>query len=164
MSGSRSVNDHPMGGGDPGEPIELDLVLENRRERIDEARESIIEAIRRSGCDETASFAIRLALEEALTNAYKHGNREDPEKQIQLRCTIHADEIRIDVIDQGPGFNPDAVPDPTRDENLEIPSGRGIVLMRSFMSHVEYVPPGNQVSMTYRRSTGGEGSDDASAS
>jgi len=58
----------------------------------------------------------------------------------------------IDVEDVGEGFDPDSVPDPTEQENLEIPSGRGIVLMKSFMSHIEYEPPGNRVRMTFKRS------------
>ncbi len=55
------------------------------------------------------------------------------------------------VQDEGVGFDPAAVPDPTRPENVDIPSGRGIMLMRAYMTEVEFDPPGNRVRMTYRR-------------
>ena len=60
--------------------------------------------------------------------------------------------IRVEVVDQGPGFNPEGVPDPTDEANLEVPSGRGIMLMRAYMTEVDYLPPGNRVRMVYSRS------------
>ena len=73
-------------------------------------------------------------------------------KVVKLTCEVLADQITIEVEDEGEGFDPGAVPDPTVEENLEIPSGRGIVLMRSFMSEVAYMPPGNRLRMVYVRS------------
>jgi serine/threonine-protein kinase RsbW len=55
------------------------------------------------------------------------------------------------VEDEGPGFDPATIPDPTEDENLEIPSGRGVMLIKAYMTEVEYVPPGNLLRMTYRK-------------
>ena len=60
----------------------------------------------------------------------------------------------VQVEDQGNGFNPNDVPDPTLDENLELPSGRGLMLMRTFMSMVEYNDKGNRVTMEKKRSAG----------
>ncbi len=90
-------------------------------------------------------FSIHLALEEALANAIKHGNGKDSAKQVHVQCAIFAEMIRIQVSDEGPGFTPEEVPDCTAEENLETPSGRGIMLMRNFMSRVEFRQPGNCV-------------------
>lgn len=96
-------------------------------------------------------FGIRLALEEALVNAIKHGNGMDPDKQVRVSCVIRPDLVRIEIEDEGEGFVPEDVPDPTEDENLEKPCGRGIMLMRAFLSAVEYNESGNCVILTKER-------------
>lgn len=98
-------------------------------------------------------FSIHLAMEEALVNAIKHGNRHDATKQVHVHCKIFEDRIWIEVRDEGPGFELEAVPDCTDDENLDASSGRGLMLIRSFMSSVEYTPPGNCVVMEKERDT-----------
>ncbi|MCA9097749.1 MAG: ATP-binding protein, partial [Planctomycetaceae bacterium] len=70
-------------------------------------------------------FGMRLALEEALVNAIKHGNRMDRNKHVEIFCQIHETSVHIEVEDEGPGFQLSDVPDPTSDENLERPCGRG---------------------------------------
>lgn len=90
-------------------------------------------------------FGVRLALEEALVNAIKHGNRMDKDKHVEVFCQIHDQKIHIEIEDQGAGFKPEEIPDPTSDENLERPGGRGLLLMRSFMNLVEYNDRGNKV-------------------
>jgi serine/threonine-protein kinase RsbW len=92
-------------------------------------------------------FGVHLAVEEALVNAIKHGNQYDDNKQVHFLYKLCKDRIRIEIIDEGEGFNPKDVPDPTDDDNLETPSGRGIMLMRNFMSHVQYNAAGNHVVM-----------------
>ena len=99
-------------------------------------------------------FGIRLALEEALVNAIKHGNGLDPDKTVRVNCLIEDDFLRVEIEDQGPGFNMGDVPDPTADENLERPCGRGIMLIRSFMTSVEYNAKGNRVVLEKRRTAG----------
>lgn len=96
-------------------------------------------------------FGVRLSLEEALVNAIKHGNGMDPSKTVRVECSISPDFVRVVVEDQGPGFKPEDVPDPTEEENLERPCGRGIMLMRAFMSHVEYLGRGNVLVLEKRR-------------
>ena len=96
-------------------------------------------------------FGVRLALEEALVNAIKHGNRMDPDKSVRIGCQVCDKQVRIEIEDQGSGFDVSDVPDPTEDENLEKPGGRGIMLMRSFMSTVEYNASGNRLVMTKLR-------------
>ena len=108
-------------------------------------------ALHAGGFGEAASFAIRLALEEALVNGFRHGNKGDPTKSVTVRCAIDAQGAEIEVTDEGEGFDPGSVPDPTAEENIEIPSGRGIMLMRAYMSEVEYLPPGNRLRIRYRK-------------
>jgi len=101
-------------------------------------------------------FGVRLSLEEALVNAIKHGNGMDPAKQVRVSCWINEQLVRIEIEDEGPGFTPEEVPDPTAEENLERPCGRGIMLMKAFLSRVEYVPPGNLVILEKTRDSNGE--------
>ncbi len=99
-------------------------------------------------------FGIRLALEEAVVNAIKHGNCLDCNKRVHVICRSTADKIWIRISDEGRGFNPDEVPDCTDPAHLSSPNGRGIMLMRNFMSRVEYNQAGNVVEMEKLRSTG----------
>ncbi len=92
-------------------------------------------------------FAIKLALEEAITNAIRHGNRNDPTKHITVRYRITPDEAVIWLSDEGSGFDPEVVPDPTLDENLNKPNGRGIMLMRAYMDEVSFGKCGSQVRL-----------------
>lgn len=96
------------------------------------------------------AFGIRLALDEAIVNAIKHGNGFSPDKSVRVNCLIEDQFMRVEIEDQGPGFCLEDVPDPTEEENLERPCGRGIMLMRSFMSHVEYNETGNKVLLEKR--------------
>lgn len=106
-------------------------------------------------------FGVRLALEEALINAIKHGNRMDPDKSVHIGCRVASDKVRIVIEDEGPGFVPAEVPDPTAEENLERPCGRGIMLMRAFLSFVEYNESGNRVTLVKERETATEEQDDS---
>ena len=97
-------------------------------------------------------FAIRLAIEEAITNAFEHGHAGlDPSLSITVEYAVTPNQIQIAIEDQGPGFSPDDLPDPTLLENLSKPSGRGVMLMQAYMSSVEFNPAGNRVKMCYCR-------------
>lgn len=103
------------------------------------------------GYPDAAMFAIRLSLEEAMMNGFRHGNLADPSKFVEVRWRIDSNSANFHVIDEGEGFDPEAVPDPTLDENLEIPSGRGLMLIRAYMSDARYHDPGNHLEMTFRK-------------
>jgi serine/threonine-protein kinase RsbW len=92
-------------------------------------------------------FSIKLALEEALVNAIKHGNQMDPDKKVTVWYSVTNDRFEVKITDDGPGFNPQDVPDPTAPENLERPCGRGLLLIRNFMTEVNYHGRGNVVTM-----------------
>jgi serine/threonine-protein kinase RsbW len=110
-------------------------------------QEEIEAALQSSAYSERDIFSIKLALEEALVNAIKHGNQMDPDKRVSVAYRISPRRFEIKVTDEGDGFNPEDVPDPTAIENLERPCGRGLLLMRGFMTEVEYHGKGNVVSM-----------------
>jgi len=99
-------------------------------------------------------FSVHLALEEALVNAIKHGNGCDVSKSVRVVCELTKDCLCVQIEDEGPGFNPDMVPDCTESDRLEMPCGRGVLLMRSFMSSVEFRNKGNCVVMTKQRQEG----------
>jgi serine/threonine-protein kinase RsbW len=111
----------------------------------------ILDALDRLGYSEKETFAVRLALEEALVNAIKHGHGGDPTKQVRLRYHINPERFLAEVEDEGPGFDPFAVPDPLDPANLERESGRGVFLMRHHMTAVCYNAAGNCVTLCKRR-------------
>ena len=96
-------------------------------------------------------FGVHLAVDEALINAIVHGNGLDAAKRVRFSCRISPRKIRVEIIDEGPGFDPDGLPDPTAPDRLECPSGRGVMLMRAFMSRVEFRNRGNHVVLEKSR-------------
>jgi serine/threonine-protein kinase RsbW len=96
-------------------------------------------------------FSIKLALEEALVNAIKHGNQMDRSKQVRIHYSIQSDRFDIAIVDEGKGFDPEDVPDPMAVENLERPCGRGLLLMRHYMTEVTFHAPGNRLTMSMIR-------------
>ena len=115
-----------------------------------QVEQHLITQLRQRNCPQDILFAIRLALEEALSNAIKHGNGLDPSKTVTVEFSVGPDELCIVVTDQGAGFDPSGVPDPTTDDHLEQPNGRGIMLMRAYMDQVDYNSRGNEVRMVKR--------------
>lgn len=109
--------------------------------------QEILDALGRFGYPDQAIFAIKLSLEEALVNAIKHGNQLDPDKQVVVSFQVTCERFDIRIVDEGPGFNPEEVPDPTDPANIERPCGRGLLLIRGFMTDVQYHGRGNVVTM-----------------
>ena len=92
-------------------------------------------------------FKFRVGVSEALVNAMKHGNQGDPSKQVHLELAISDSEVEVKIRDQGVGFAPSDVPDPTEGEMLEAESGRGLFLMRQLCEEVKYNSAGNEVTL-----------------
>lgn len=119
--------------------------------KIPQLQQEIVQLLQGIGFPERDVFAVRLAVEEAVANAMKHGNRLLPHKTVEVALGLQEDAVWVRVCDEGEGFDPRNVPDPTLEENLERPSGRGILLMRHFMNYVEYRDGGRTVLMIRRR-------------
>jgi serine/threonine-protein kinase RsbW len=97
-------------------------------------------------------FAVMLSLHEAGTNAVRHGNGGDPDKFVQVSYVVTPTQVLIEVADQGFGFDPAEVPEPLSEPHLSRGSGRGLFLMRAYMSWVSYNRAGNQVTLCRHRS------------
>lgn len=115
-----------------------ELALPSRIEAIEDAASVVAEFVSRSGIEADAAFGIDMAVREAVTNAVLHGNRQDESKVVEIQFKNSATALEITVRDEGCGFNPDNVPDPTDPRNLLKTSGRGILFMRTFMDEVEW--------------------------
>jgi len=100
-------------------------------------------------------FGVELVLEESLSNAIRHGNRFDEAKQVFVTCKASPERFWLKVRDEGAGFQPTKVPDCTADENLQCPGGRGLALIKAYMTHVEYNACGNSVTMEKVRGASG---------
>ncbi len=127
------------------------IVVPNDLARAKKPERLILEEIEACGYCENATFAIKLALEEAMTNAFRHGNKCDPSKQITIQYAITPERVEIEIRDEGEGFQPDVIPDPTLPENIDRPHGRGIMRMRSYLDEVEYCKTGNSVRLVMLR-------------
>ncbi|HEX5708859.1 MAG TPA: ATP-binding protein [Pyrinomonadaceae bacterium] len=114
------------------------LRFPSRVEAIADATAAAAEAARRSGLPDDAVFGIDMAVREAVTNAVVHGNRRDVTKAVELGLTRGGASFVVTVRDEGAGFDPSSVPDPTDPQNLLKGSGRGILFMRTFMDEVTW--------------------------
>jgi serine/threonine-protein kinase RsbW len=99
----------------------------------------------------TARFKLRVALSEALANAIIYGNRNDSEKSVEVRVTVTTQTISVHVSDEGDGFDPNTVPNPTLPEGLEQTSGRGLFLIRELVDEVRFNEKGNSICMMMHR-------------
>ncbi len=96
-------------------------------------------------------FNLRVAIAEALANAIVAGNLEDRSKWVQVRAEVCGDQIRIEVTDQGTGFDPGSILPPLLPEELDRPNGRGLFLIKQLVDDVRFNEQGNSICMTLRR-------------
>jgi len=118
--------------------------------RVREVQRDILAALEEHAFDEEGVFAIKLALEEGLINAVKHGNKLDAAKSVDVSCTVSDERFEVVIQDEGAGFDRADVPDPTLEKNLEKESGRGLMLIEAYMDEVEYTDHGRRLRMTRR--------------
>jgi len=138
--------------GDSSVRASLDVV--NDPKAIEHAEESLVAALERFAYPKASLFAVRLCLHEAMSNCFRHGHKDLPDSTpVHLSYTASRDSVVIDLRDQGPGFKPEDVPDPTLEENLERGSGRGLLLIRAYMAEARYNDRGNGIRMVYERPT-----------
>ncbi|HEV7681806.1 MAG TPA: ATP-binding protein [Pyrinomonadaceae bacterium] len=116
-----------------------ELKFPSRIDSVGEAAAAVSEFLNRIGVAEDVAYGVDMAVREAVTNAVIHGNKLDDAKVVELKLRNTPAVFEITVHDQGSGFNPNDVPDPTKDENLLRTSGRGIFFMRNFMDEVDWV-------------------------
>ena len=104
--------------------------------------------------DESVIFDIRLCVEEAVRNAIVHGNKSNRDLPVHISYSLEGDRFTVEIEDQGRGFDPDKVPDPTLEENLLKGGGRGVFLIYKLMDEIKYNDEGNKIFMVkYIRKT-----------
>ncbi len=124
----------------------------NAPEAVERLQGALVAAAERRGYPKASLFAIRLALHEAMSNAFQHGHASlPPDTPITVEYSVTDNDVTITVEDLGPGFDPSGVPDPTLQENIERGSGRGLLLIRAYMAVAEYNHTGNRLRMVYKR-------------
>ena len=138
-----------MSRGETPDARAVSAQLQDQPDRIRAFEEQFVRTAAEAGYDQAACFALRLAMEEAVRNAFRHGHRNLPGQPVQVDYDVTPSTVTIRVRDQGPGFNPDALPDPTAPENLTRPTGRGVMLIRAYMTDVSYNEQGNEVTLRY---------------
>ena len=115
----------------------------------------LLAALKQHNWNRQDLFGVHLATEEALANAIRHGNGFDQSKQVHITCQLNPNHLVLEIADEGAGFDPACVPDCTDRQNLQRPGGRGIMLMRKYMSKVEYIEGGHRVVMEKQRDVSG---------
>jgi serine/threonine-protein kinase RsbW len=109
--------------------------------------QSILDQLAELGWHKTDLFAVHMALEESISNAIRHGNKEDPKKQVEVRCECSPTRFWVQITDEGSGFKPSAVPDCCAPDRLEVAGGRGLALIKAYMTDVQYNDLGNRLTM-----------------
>jgi serine/threonine-protein kinase RsbW len=133
--------------------LNASLALTSRFENIEVAERALLDLCRRAGWPSDEDYLLVTALREAVANAIRHGNRQDPKLLVRLEYAVRDSTVTVCVEDEGTGFDPSDVPDPTDPENLLRPNGRGIFYMRQFMSRVEFrsTPSGGTAVLMERK-------------
>lgn len=136
-------------------PLRLRTSLPSTRPALNRAVRAVMKLARVSGCVDDDRADLEIALREALANAMIHGNALERAKRVFLRCYAGpGPAVLIFVRDEGPGFDPLAVPDPREADRLHLRNGRGLLLMRELMDHVEYRKGGREVLLWKARRSG----------
>ena len=127
--------------------VKMKKIVENDSFLLKEISKSLVNNLKENGVNENVIFDIHVSFEEALRNAMIHGNKMDDQKKVIVETDVAEKEVIISVEDEGEGFDPGDVPDPTLDENLLKESGRGVYLIRHLMDEVKYENSGRKVIM-----------------
>ena len=121
-------------------------------DEVDRIQAMVCELMESIGFASRDVFCVRLAIDESLNNAIKHGNRLDPSKQVNVSFRVNDDHVWLKIEDEGEGFELTKVPDPRAPEYIERPGGRGVHIIQEFMCSVEYNERGNCITMRKHRS------------
>jgi len=133
------------------DPSATKMVIPSNVQKIPAVQQAILEQARACAFTDRDVFSLRLAIEEAISNAVNHGNGGDPDKTVTIEYAVDHQRVWIRVTDEGWGFSPEALPDPRCEENLESPHGRGVLLMHAYMNEVHFNDRGNCVTLVKHR-------------
>ena len=129
------------------------MTLESELSSVDRVEAKAEDLAREAGFDEDTSSQIAMVAREAVINAILHGNKKDPAKQVHVSFELNDEALKITIADEGPGLDPDSVPDPLAPENILRSSGRGIFLMKAIMDEVHFhqLNPGTEIELIKHR-------------
>ena len=129
-----------------------DKILPSDLELGHAAIEELMTALGAAGWEGMDLFRIQMAIEEAVVNAIEHGNKRQIDKKVKLVFHVTVEKATMEISDEGAGFDHRNVADPTTEELLDKPRGRGVMLMRELMNEAFFNELGNQVTMIKLRS------------
>jgi serine/threonine-protein kinase RsbW len=129
------------------------IKIESNLDNLRIVENAIDEASGEIGISKDSYGKILVSTLEAVNNAILHGNNSDSEKIVDIEIDFRTDKLKIRVTDEGKGFVPEEVPDPTRPENIEEINGRGVYLMSRLADEIKYSKKGNTVTMTFKNIT-----------
>lgn len=134
-------------------PVKLEIMIPSNTADGLSAQEKLVALMEKFEYSMRDVFAMRLSLEEGITNAIRHGNKFASDKNVIIRCDISTEKMRVVIVDEGDGFDPEDVPDPTLEEFIERPCGRGLMLMRAYLNLCEYSDGGRCLTMERERNS-----------
>jgi serine/threonine-protein kinase RsbW len=134
-------------------PVKLEIMIPSNTADGLSAQEKLVAVMEKFDYSMRDIFAMRLSLEEGITNAIRHGNKFASDKNVIIRCDISTEKMRVVIVDEGDGFDPEDVPDPTLEEFIERPCGRGLMLMRAYLNVCEYSDGGRCLTMERERNS-----------
>jgi serine/threonine-protein kinase RsbW len=129
----------------------IELTVDSRLENIAQVRGFIAPLLANLPMSEKTRESIEFCLVEAAVNAMVHGNKTDPKKQVVIGAEALSDRLRISVRDEGDGFDPERLEDPTEQEKLSNPSGRGVYLISQMMSSMHYDFSGTGTTLHFEK-------------
>lgn len=130
------------------------IKIESSSENLRVVENAIDETTTILGISQDSYGKILVSTMEAVNNAILHGNRSDPKKIVEIVISYKTNELKIKVADEGPGFRPENIPDPTIPDNIEALNGRGVYLMSHLADKIKYNKKGNSVTITFKNITG----------
>lgn len=131
------------------------LTIGSRFENIELVQAVLSDALSAYDMDEESRHWVDLAVREAVANAIKHGNRQEPDKRVEIDLELTDEELVVRVRDEGEGFDPERVTDPLAPENRLRPNGRGIFYMQRLMDEINYeFQPGRGTELTLKKRLG----------
>jgi serine/threonine-protein kinase RsbW len=129
------------------------MTLESALSSVETVEQTAEAYARDAGFDDDTATNISMVAREAAVNAVLHGNKKDPTKFVTAVFELSQDELKISIADEGPGLDPDKIPDPLAPENVMRSSGRGVFLMKHYMDEVHFrqLTPGTEITLIKRR-------------
>ncbi len=132
------------------QPLTLTCDLPSTLTAYHDFVQEVLTSLQEFGWPEKELFGVHMALEESISNAIRHGNKEDPNKMVHVECQLDANRFFAEIRDEGEGYEPGTVPDCCSPDRLEVPGGRGLKLIRAYMDTVELEDCGRCLKMEKR--------------